>query len=62
MIDCDYSKVEMCADGVGYCQILDALHPGCITLSRLNFNAKYYDDCARNLKILDETLVKLKVK
>lgn len=62
MTDCDYSKVELCADAVGYCQILDALHPGSINLARLNLNAKYNDDCNRNTKILDETLTKLKVK
>lgn len=53
LTDCDYSKVELCADGVGYCQIIDALHAGAINLTRLNFNVRYYDDCAKNLKVLD---------
>jgi RP/EB family microtubule-associated protein len=52
----------MCGDGVGYCQIIDALHPGMINLSRLNFNVRYHEECAKNLKVLDETLVKLKIK
>lgn len=52
----------MCADGVGYCQIIDACHPGSINLARLNFNAKYEGDCSRNLKVLNETLTRLNIK
>lgn len=62
LTNCDYGKVELCADAVGYCQIIDALHSGTINLARLNFNARYHDECAKNLKVLDEALIKLKVK
>ena len=34
LTNCDYSKVELCADAVGYCQIIDALHNGAINLAR----------------------------
>lgn len=62
LTECDYGKVEMLADGVGLCQVLDALHPNFINLSRLNFNARFPEDFTKNLKLLDESLVKLKVK
>ena len=58
----DYPKVEMCSDGIAFCQVLDAIHPTAnVPLSKLNFNAKNKDDNARNLKVLDDLLVKLKV-
>ncbi len=48
-IQSDYSKIEQLSDSVGYCQvnhllndqIIDAIHPNQIILSKLNFNAKY---------------------
>jgi len=61
-LETDYTKIEHLADGVAYCQIFDAiLPPGTIPLSKLDFNAKFPDECARNLKILDEILQKLGV-
>lgn len=57
----DYPKVEMCSDAIAYCQILDALHPTAnVPLHRLNLSAKNKDDFARNLKVLDDVLSKLK--
>lgn len=34
--ECDYPKIEMLADGIAYCHVLDALHPGAVQLKRLN--------------------------
>ncbi len=42
----------MLADGIAFSQILDAIHPNSVNVSRLNLNPKYPDDCLRNLKIL----------
>lgn len=42
----------MLADGVGYCQLLDAIHPGSINITRVNLCTRYPDDCLRNLRIL----------
>jgi RP/EB family microtubule-associated protein len=50
-IEADYSKIENCCDGVGYAQVIDAVHPGCVPLSKLNFHAKHKDDYIRNLRI-----------
>ncbi len=55
--------MEICSDGIAYCQVLDAIHPqAAVPLHRLNFNAKNKDDFARNLKVLDDTLTKLKTQ
>ncbi len=27
LVEADYSKIEACSDGVGYCQVLDAVLP-----------------------------------
>jgi RP/EB family microtubule-associated protein len=32
MVETDYPKVEMCSDGVAYCQVLDAIHPNTVHL------------------------------
>jgi len=61
MAESDYPKVELCSDGVAYCQILDAIHPGVVPLYRLNFNAKNKDDFTRNLKVLEDCVNKLKL-
>jgi RP/EB family microtubule-associated protein len=42
---CDYPRVEMLCDGIGYCQVLDAIHPNFVQLTRLNFSAKFQEDC-----------------
>jgi hypothetical protein len=51
----------MLADGIAYSQILDAIHPNSINVSRLNLGARYPDDCLRNLRILESSLKKLKI-
>jgi RP/EB family microtubule-associated protein len=51
----------MLADGVAYCQTIDAIHPGSINITRINLNTRYPDDCLRNLKLLEDALKKLKI-
>ena len=52
LTETDYPKIEACSDGIGYCQILDAISPGSnIPLQKLNYKTKNKDDCERNLKI-----------
>ena len=58
----DYPKIELCSDGIAYCQVIDALHPGSILLHKLNFNAKHKDDYTRNIKVLEEAVHKLKLQ
>ncbi len=61
MVETDYPKVEMCSDGVAYCQVLDAIHPNTVHLQKVNFYAKNKDEFARNLKVLDDAVIKLKL-
>lgn len=61
MVEADYPKVEMCSDGIAYCQVMDAIHPSMVPLQKLNFAAKNKDDNSRNLKVLDDVLTKLKL-
>jgi hypothetical protein len=49
------------ADGVAYAQLLDAVHPGCISIARLNFTTRYPEDNLRNLRIVEDALKKLKI-
>ena len=51
----------MLADGIAFAQILDAIHPNSVNMSRLNLAAKYPDDCLRNLRILESGLKKLRI-
>ena len=62
LVEADYPKVEFCSDGIGFCQVLDALHPGQVQLQRLNLNARNKDECAKNIKVFDDVVTKLKVQ
>jgi len=63
----DYPRIELCSDGIAYCQIMDAIHPNSIPLQKLNctflysslVTSKYEDDNSRNLKLLDDTCKRL---
>lgn len=60
-VEADYPKIELCSDGIAYCQILDAIHPNVVPLAKLNFMPKHKDDNGRNLKVLDDCINKLKL-
>ena len=61
-LNADYASVQECADGVAYCQLLDALHPGKVALHRLDFNARFLGDCERNVKTLRDAMRALDLK
>eukprot|EP00906_Rhabdomonas_costata_P023918 RCo034466 len=48
----NYDKVEQCATGVAYMQLLDALYPGEIALHRVNFDARLPHECLANFKLM----------
>ncbi|KRW98441.1 Calponin homology domain [Pseudocohnilembus persalinus] len=62
LVQTDYPKVESLCDGIGFCQVIDAIHPNSINLSKLNFNSKFPDEFALNLKILDDAFKKLRIE
>ena len=51
----------MLSDGVGYAQVIDAIHPGSINIHRLNLNTKYPEDHLRNIRLIEEAIKKLKI-
>jgi len=55
-------KVETLASGAVYCNLWDALHPGTIAMSRVDFTAKYDYDFAKNWKLLQNGFAKAEIK
>ncbi|TMW60889.1 hypothetical protein Poli38472_000931 [Pythium oligandrum] len=52
LLETDYTKIEHLADGIAYCQIFDALHPGKVSLQQVNFRARSVSDYERNFQVL----------
>jgi len=48
----DYKKVEQVCSGSAYCQLMDALYPGKVPLSKVNFNAKFEYEYLKNFAVL----------
>lgn len=45
-------KVETLASGAHYCQLLDALHPGTVKMSRVNYGAYLEEHYVQNWKLI----------
>eukprot|EP00892_Ulva_mutabilis_P002204 jgi/Ulvmu1/11985/UM082_0064.1 len=56
-----YTKVEQTHNGAVACQIMDALHPGMVPLSKVKFNASTEYDMINNYKVLQNVFNKLNV-
>jgi RP/EB family microtubule-associated protein len=52
LLSVNLSKVEQCASGAIYCQILDATHPGSVKMNKVNWMAKSDHEFIPNYKIL----------
>jgi len=48
----DIPKVETLASGAHYCQLLDALHPGTVKMSRVNYGAYLEEHFVQNWKLI----------
>eukprot|EP00274_Cyanoptyche_gloeocystis_P002484 CAMPEP_0196653450 /NCGR_PEP_ID=MMETSP1086-20130531/3074_1 /TAXON_ID=77921 /ORGANISM="Cyanoptyche gloeocystis , Strain SAG4.97" /LENGTH=361 /DNA_ID=CAMNT_0041984651 /DNA_START=54 /DNA_END=1139 /DNA_ORIENTATION=- len=57
----NYSKVEDVANGAIHCQIMDAIYPGKVPLSKVNFAAKHEYEFVKNYKVLQEVFEKQKI-
>jgi len=53
------SKVEQCANGAVYCQVIDASHPGAVPMRRVNWNARDEHQCIPNYKVLQQAFEKV---
>lgn len=46
------TKVEQCATGAVYCQIIDAIYPGTVSMSKVRWQAKHDYEFVENYKVL----------
>eukprot|EP00295_Goniomonas_pacifica_P044818 CAMPEP_0175909318 /NCGR_PEP_ID=MMETSP0108-20121206/7053_1 /TAXON_ID=195067 ORGANISM="Goniomonas pacifica, Strain CCMP1869" /NCGR_SAMPLE_ID=MMETSP0108 /ASSEMBLY_ACC=CAM_ASM_000204 /LENGTH=308 /DNA_ID=CAMNT_0017231403 /DNA_START=9 /DNA_END=935 /DNA_ORIENTATION=+ len=60
LLNLNYLKVEQCASGAAYCQIMDALF-GDVPLKRVNFGAKLEHEYIKNYKVLQSVFQKKNV-
>ena len=56
------SKVEQCATGAVYCQIIDAIYPGTITMGKVKWGAKHDYEYVENFKVLQQSFAKNDIK
>lgn len=46
------TKIEQCATGAVYCQIMDAIYPGTFNFSKVKWGAKHDYEFVENYKVL----------
>ena len=51
--------MEQCATGAVYCQVLDAIYPGIVKMSQVNWQAKNDYEYVFNYKIFQTALQKV---
>eukprot|EP00923_Selenidium_pygospionis_P032041 GHVN01056673.1.p1 GENE.GHVN01056673.1~~GHVN01056673.1.p1 ORF type:complete len:225 (-),score=20.83 GHVN01056673.1:295-969(-) len=56
------SKVEQCASGAVYLQVVDAIYPGKVPMSKVNWAAKHEYEFVKNYKLLQQVFDKCEVK
>ena len=56
------SKIEQCATGAVYCQIMDAIYPGTFNLSKVKWGAKFDYEYVENYKVLQSAFDKNGIK
>nr|XP_057923355.1 microtubule-associated protein RP/EB family member 2 isoform X1 [Doryrhamphus excisus] len=57
----NYTKVEQLSSGAAYCQFMDLLFPGCISLKKVKFQAKLEHEYIHNFKVLQAAFKRIKV-
>jgi len=53
------SKIEQCANGAVYCQVIDACHPGNVAMKKVNWAARADHESIPNYKVLQQALTKV---
>ena len=56
------TKVEQCATGAVYCQIVDAVCPGTVTMGKVRWGAKHDYEYVENYKVLQQAFAKNEIK
>jgi len=62
LLNLNINKIEQLGSGSIYCQILDVIHPGKVSLSKVNWKAKSDYEFINNFKILQNSFDKLGIK
>ncbi|KAM8839439.1 microtubule-associated protein RP/EB family member 2 [Synchiropus picturatus] len=57
----NYTKVEQLSSGAAYCQFMDLLFPGCISLKKVKFQAKLEHEYIHNFKVLQASFKRVNV-
>ncbi|XP_075440630.1 microtubule-associated protein RP/EB family member 2 isoform X2 [Ascaphus truei] len=57
----NYIKVEQLCSGAAYCQFMDMLFPGCISLKKVKFQAKLEHEYIHNFKLLQASFKRMNV-
>ena len=56
------TKIEQCATGAVYCQVMDAVYPGTFNLSKVKWGAKFDYEFVENYKVLQNAFDKNGIK
>ena len=56
------NKVEQCATGAVYCQIIDAIFPGTVSMAKVKWGAKHDYEFVENYKVLQQAFAKNEIK
>lgn len=62
LLSLNYDKVEDTSSGAAFCQVIDCIHPGTVSLGKVNFNAHTEPEYINNYKILQEAFDKNGIK
>jgi len=57
-LNLNYSKVEECANGAAFCQIMDSIFPGKVLMNRVDFSASLQHQVFENYKVLQDSFTK----
>ncbi|CAI2376185.1 unnamed protein product [Moneuplotes crassus] len=58
LLDLGLTKIEQCATGSVYCQIIDSIYPGTFPIGKVNWGAKHEYEFVNNYKILQKAFDK----
>ena len=58
---CEYADLTECSDGVAFCELLEAMHPGVVPLHRVHYAARREDARLHNLGLLHTGLQRVGV-
>jgi len=61
-LEINIEKVEQMANGAIYCNLWDAIHPGTIPMSRVDFTVKHEYDFTKNWKLMQNGFQKAGIK